>query len=175
MRAVIFRKMLTLVEKYPLPIVSRLEVLILMKITARAFGKKPKRILFAKNPLGVYALFTKECMKKETDRKHLYKITRRIGNQIRQISGFTEDADLQRLIFLLYRNIGIRMTGSLEEIWVEECYFSHHYSPANCAFISAMDRGIVEGLLGGGRLAFTQRLTQGCDRCRACYEKGKGK
>ena len=84
------------------------------------------------------------------------------------MTGFSKKEDLERLVFYLYSNIGIKMTGHLPgEITIPVCYFSKVYTPDQCRTMSLMDWGIISGICGGGRLVFTDRLTQGCGRCRA--------
>ena len=101
------------------------------------------------------------CM--PADRDRLFEQARRTGARIRRVTGFTEDEDIRRLIFYLYRNISIQMHGSLPgEIEVTDCYFSRLYSPRQCSLMSCVDSGIMSGVHDGGRLKFTQRITQGC-------------
>ena len=57
------------------------------------------------------------------------------------------------------------------EIVVTDCYFSRFYTPEQCAVMSSVDSGIIAGLCGGGTLTFTERITEGCRRCRACFSK----
>lgn len=54
---------------------------------------------------------------------------------------------------------------------IPHCSFSSAYSPETCRVMSAMDAGIISGILGGGRLEFFQRKTEGCPCCRAFYQK----
>ena len=56
-----------------------------------------------------------------------------------------------------------------ETVTIRRCFFAAHYPPEVCRFMSAMDEGIVAGLCGG-RLVFSQRLTEGADCCRARIE-----
>ena len=35
--------------------------------------------------------------------------------------------------------------------------------------VSGLDEGLLAGLAGDGRLVFTERLTEGADRCRARF------
>lgn len=60
------------------------------------------------------------------------------------------------------------------EITVPECYFSRYYTPEQCAIMSFVDSGIIAGICGttdpaSGYLLFTERITEGCGRCRACF------
>ncbi|MBP3880378.1 MAG: hypothetical protein J6D46_08685 [Lachnospiraceae bacterium] len=57
---------------------------------------------------------------------------------------------------------------------VTSCPFSTLYSPFMCAFIGAMDDGIVSGIFGEGHFRFTGRITEGCGVCRASLVTGRG-
>ena len=102
----------------------------------------------------------------------LYKQAYIVGRCMRLLTGFTDQADIERLIFYLYRNIRITMLGRLPgAIHVPDCYFNRFYSPKHCAVMSCVDSGIIAGLNKGGRLRFTQRLTEGYDCCKACFSE----
>lgn len=150
---------------------ARLQLQILLLATAKGFGRKGKCILFSGDALKAYAKFSKACMQTETDRKKLYRVAYRLGRKIRLITGFTDQEDLARLVYFLYRNIGITMSGELPGvICVSECYFSKIYSERECRCISAMDAGIIAGICGNGKLYFTERITGGCNHCTAVFE-----
>lgn len=148
----------------------RMEIRILTRLTARAFGVPvPRGAAKDADPLEAYAAFTRSCMERGTaDEERLYRMAYRLGRRIRRVSGLKRTKDVQRLVFLLYRNIGIDMSGRLpEEIRVPRCYFSGSYSPEHCRIMSAVDSGVVAGIWGGGCLEFSQRLTEGCPYCIA--------
>lgn len=122
--------------------------------------------------LAAYAAYTTACISglsgSAAGKKRILQCAYRLGRRIRRITGFTRKEDLERLIFYLYSNIGIKMTGHLPgEIIIPACYFSNIYTPDQCRTMSLMDWGVISGICGGGRLLFTERLTQGCGRCRA--------
>ena len=76
--------------------------------------------------------------------------------------------DVMELGQICYRAIGVEMQGDAEgNVTVNGCYFSQFYSGPVCDVISALDDGIFSGLLGGGRLAFSERITEGRPYCRA--------
>lgn len=172
MRARIFKKFLASFEKYTPSIIKRLQIQILLCATARAFDRPGKMVchLSADRALAAYAAYTRDCVEtRAVAGKRIYQSAYRLGRLVRRISGFTESADLERLVFYLYSNIGIRVTGQLPgEIVIPACYFSSLYTPRLCRIMSLMDWGIIAGICGGGKLVFTQRLTQGCGSCRAC-------
>ena len=177
MREKICRGLLALLEKHTPAWIAALEIQILLCATARAFGRKGQavRLRDPGRALSSYAAFTRKCLQESPARpKEIYREAWRLGNTLRRLTGFTRAEDLQRLVFYLYRNIGIDMAGDLPgEIRVSRCFFSRFYTPGDCARMSWMDAGVIAGICGSGRLVFTERLTNGCSRCRACFtQKG---
>ena len=173
MRACLFRKVLGKLEQHTPDFLRSLEIQILLNLTARAFhayGMSIRRMQ-ADTALEKYAQFTVSCMNSgKADPAALYRSAFAAGRLLRLISGFQDPADLQRLVFYLYRNIRITMTGELPGgMIVPDCYFSRFYTPKQCAVMSLMDSGIIAGLFGEGRLKFTARLTSGCEACKACF------
>lgn len=152
-----------------------LQIQILADLAADSFGCG--RISIPKNSperaLKKYAKYTVSCMEtQEADPDRLFRDAARLGAKIRRLSGLTDKRDLQRLVFLLYRNIYITMKGELPgEISVTDCYFSRIYSPEQCRLMSFVDSGIISGIFGGGRLRFSQRITEGCECCMAAFSK----
>lgn len=172
MRERFFKGMLGFLESHPSKIIARAEIQILFRATAKAFEKRGCCVLFSKDPLKEYALFTAACMETPADRGRLYAVSLTLGRKIRKVTGFTDASLLKRLVFLLYRNIGITMTGQLPGmVTVTACYFAGVYSKEQCSFISAMDAGIIAGICGDGTLAFSKRITEGCKQCTACFRK----
>jgi hypothetical protein len=55
-------------------------------------------------------------------------------------------------------------------VTVRRCSLADRYTPEVCRFMSAMDEGLVAGLCGG-RLAFSERLTEGSGRCRGRIDR----
>ena len=153
--------------------IASFEIQILMDTTARAFGVKGKRVWNdpPQKALHEYMKFTIFCMQlAETDPDRLYAESFRTGSLIRRITGFKALRDVEELVFYLYGNIGIAMDGRLPgEIQVYRCFFSRYYSPDQCALMSAVDDGMTAGIAGGGRLHFSERLTEGGRTCRAVF------
>lgn len=176
MRAYVFKKLLDRWEWNAPKHFRLMQIRILANMTAKAFDVPPVRISAssANRALVKYGAFTKRCLRSGTaDPKRLYCVSYELGSRIRRMSGFTEKEDLQRLVFFLYRNIGITMEGSIPgEVVISKCFFSQGYTPAQCALISFIDSGIVAGLCGGGKLVFFRRITEGCGQCKACFYKG---
>ena len=177
MRADWTRAVLTRLEKHTPERVRSLEIQILSDLTARAF-QIPGRTLWnkpAELALRLYAAFTVSCMdEREADPDILYREAYAVGSRLRSLTGLSGKQDAERLVFYLYRNIGITMAGELPgEITVPECFFARFYTPRQCAVMSAVDTGIIAGICGGGRLHFTQRITEGCGMCRASFIEGR--
>lgn len=114
MRAQLFRAVLSRWEEKIPDWVQRIQLQILLNATAEGFGAKSIRIwhLPASEGLNAYGMFTKDCMKgQKTSPQRLYEVSCRLGARLRSVTGFTESADLEKLVFFLYRGIGITMTG----------------------------------------------------------------
>ena len=72
---------------------------------------------------------------------------------------------------ILYQGLGVDFRGSADgQIVIRRCSFAAVYTPRVCALVSALDRGLLAGLAGGGELRFAQRLTEGACCCRAYLE-----
>ena len=171
MRARLFRWLLHRWERHTPEIVRRIQLQILMNVTAKAFQAPPKRLWTRtwRKGLREYAEYTLDCSRRmDADSERLYALSYALGDKLRRATGFTEASDLRRLVFWLYRGIGIAMSGELPgEIAVSNCFFSEYYVPPVCALMSNMDSGIVGGVMGGCRLVFSQRITEGKLCCRA--------
>ena len=185
LRACLFRFLLLCLEKHRPQIFDCLVIRILMNTTAAAFRTDPVPVPVrpggAAKALDTYASFTKHCLEnlhltQPADRERLFErlfhYSLALGRKVRALTGLTDSCDLQRLVFLLYRCIGIRMNGQLPgTVTVAECFFSRFYTPAQCALMSGMDSGITAGICGSGKLRFHQRITQGCAVCRAYTQR----
>lgn len=154
----------------------KIELQLLMNLTARALNKPAQRIWTLPNEkaLQVYAEYTCGHLGGNPDEALWQRINDkayRMGKRLRKIFHLRDTADIARFIFLLYRNIGIQMEGNIPgKICVTKCYFSSHYTPAICQVASALDDGIIKGLAGGGKLQFQQRITEGCKCCLATFK-----
>ena len=155
----------------------RIELQQLMDLTARAFRKPGKRVwtLPPDKGLEVYAGYTAGHLREGVDAELLRRMNLeayRVGKRLRRIFRIRTQEQAESLIFSLYKNIGIDMSGSIPgDIYVSRCYFCRHYTPEVCLAASALDEGIISGLAGKGALSFSQRLTDGCSCCRARFIK----
>ncbi len=186
MRAGITRKLLDRFERGSSARLQRMQLQILADLAARSFGQARIRIrqLPPEEGLAAYAKYSRRCMERfaaganvfpGADAARVYEEARALGERVRRLSGLTDPEDLRRLVFLLYRNIGITMQGSLPgEIVISRCYFSDFYTPDQCALMSRTDAGIISGIMGGGTLQFQQRITEGCSCCHAQFRNERG-
>lgn len=159
---------------------ANLELRILMRQTAKAFGVDSPKTARCSTPelLKAYAQFTaKEAMqaiqhgdKLETLHQKLYQMTYTLGSRLRRLLNPKDEKECFSVITLLYRNIGIQICEeSPGTVCVRKCYFSGFYTPEICSVISAIDQGIFAGIYQGGKLTFHERITEGCDVCRADF------
>ena len=125
-----------------------------------------------------YALFTSEQAQKlitskgdiETVKDSLFVSARRLGQELRQRLHITKPEDIIMASRMIYKYLKIDMhTDGQEGIRIDKCFFSRYYSDSVCRIISALDAGLAEGLSGGGKLEFYERITQGYPCCKARF------
>lgn len=153
----------------------RIELQLLMNLTAKAFGEPSQRIWTRSNgeALRLYAEFTGSQLREGADDQLLQRMNSealKMGRLLRRLFLIRSEDRAQRLLVALYRNIGITISwNGQEHLCFHRCYFSHHYTSAACLAASALDDGIIRGILGktNGRLHFSQRITEGCPCCLA--------
>jgi hypothetical protein len=162
-----------------LPAFIRQEILkTLFEATAEAFGCPAPAYdrLSYDEYLQAYALFTREqaecALRAGGDisglQARLYRNAYPLGEKLRRWFGVDTMEEVMELGQILYRAIGVEMRGFPQGgVTVSRCYFSAYYSAPVCGLISALDDGVFSGLSGGGRLAFSERLTEGSTCCRA--------
>jgi hypothetical protein len=156
----------------------------LFATTAAGFGRPvpPLEGLDADALLRRYALFTSEqaeaALRDGQDlpalQDRLERGTRALGARLR--AGLrlrsTEDAMAAARVVYGLLDIDFRGTGN-GEITVRRCPFSEVYSAEVCRLVGALDSGLLAGLSGGGRLEFTQRITEGAPCCLARLHPGR--
>lgn len=161
----------------------RIQLQLLMNLTARAIGQPTKRLWTRSNAhaLQAYAEYTCHHLSSGVDEPLLRRMNSEayhMGRMLRRLLFIRNRAAAERLIIALYRNIGINLSFSdRQQICFRSCYFSRFYSPAVCLAASALDDGIIRGLTGqsASRLSFTQRITEGCNCCRATFQPSNKK
>ncbi|MBP1768225.1 MAG: hypothetical protein H6P98_2340 [Candidatus Aminicenantes bacterium] len=169
---------LTIVElHFPSPL-KRRALRELFSATALAFGVEtpPTGGLSHEQMLTAYALFTKAESEKLWAENgdqgaiegRLFENARVLGAKLRRKFHVRSRDEAIRLSCVLYRCLGITFEGRPDgAINISECAFSRYYTGRVCRLISALDAGVAAGLSGGGRLEFSQRITEGHDSCRA--------
>jgi len=150
----------------------------LFSATAQAFGVDLPltRGLSARRLLQAYALFTKEESERlwaekrdqsEVERR-LFRNASDLGAKLRGRFRVRSRDDIIRLSRILYKILGISFEGRPDgQVIIRDCAFSRFYTGRVCRLISALDAGAAAGISGGGKLEFTQRMTEGHDCCRA--------
>jgi hypothetical protein len=160
--------------------VKRQALVLLFRATAAAFRAEMPRLagLSREQCLLAYARFTadqaEEALRRDGDlselQARLYQQAYRLGRTPGWLLRVRSVDDVMVLGRSLYDVLDIDFEGSDNgEITISRCYFSSVYSPEVCRVMSAMDRGLLAGLAGGGELAFSQRITEGHGCCRARF------
>ena len=153
----------------------RIELQLLMNLTAHALDQKSQRIWTLPNAeaLRVYAEYTSSNLQAGADEALLERMhteAYKMGRLLRRLFLINNEARAQQLIVALYRNIGIKLSfESSNQLCFHSCYFSRFYTPQACKAASALDDGIIRGILGmeSEHLHFSQRITEGCKYCKA--------
>jgi hypothetical protein len=165
-------------------IVKRQALVQLFRATAAAFQADMPRLsgLSREQCLLAYARFTadqaEEALRQGGDlselQERLYRNAYRLGRTPGWLLRVRSVDDVMALGRSLYDILDTDFEGSVSgsgsgEITIRRCYFSSYYSPEVCQVMSAMDRGLLAGLAGGGELMFSQRITEGHPCCRARF------
>jgi hypothetical protein len=161
--------------------IRRRKLEMLVRATADAFQTVPPSTvgLSVDECLAMYARFTREEAEKSMARgdeaevrSRLFQNALGIGREFRRQFRL-KDADVMRMGALVYRMLGIDFRGEPDGSMVmTRCFFSDFYSSPVCQLISSLDEGLLVGLAGGGRLVFSQRITEGHECCRAFLDMG---
>jgi len=160
--------------------VKRNALVWLFRATAAAFGCVTPTLqgLSREQCLSAYTMFTTdhaEAALTSSDglaalQERLYGSAYRLGRVPGRLLCVRSVADVMTLGHFLYGILDIEFAGSGSgEIAIPRCHFSSFYSPEVCRLMSAMDRGLLAGLAGGGELVFWQRITEGQSCCRARF------
>lgn len=163
--------------------VKKAQLRLLFKATSDAFqAPLPRRTrLNHQALLEAYASFTaQETLRLQANdaeltqaKQRLYDNAFALGARLRTVLKISP-SDAFLLIQLLYRNMEIELSGELPgTIVVSRCFFCKYYSPFVCEFISALDSGIMAGVVGEGGLVFSERITEGFEACKAVFMTGE--
>jgi hypothetical protein len=148
----------------------------LARLAAQAFNAPaPKMPIWSHaHALQTFAIFTAKQSKRPRPNAgpQLFAQARTVGKLLRKLFRPRDHKELIRVAAWAYALLGMDLqAGPKNTVIIRRCYFSRHYTPSACRFMSQMDSGFFVGL-GAGRLAFDQRLTQGALCCRARILKG---
>ncbi|NPV09301.1 MAG: hypothetical protein HPY83_15245 [Anaerolineae bacterium] len=172
--------LLALLSAYTPQWVRRRQLVRLLQVTAEAFEVPlPTQRRSCPELLEDYAALTArqaaEALRSGQDlapiRERLYRGARGMGCDLRHWLHVRTPTQVMAAARLAYRALGIDLKGFPDgSIVVSRCCFARHYSPEVCRLISALDAGLLAGLSGGGRLEFSQRITEGAACCLARLE-----
>ena len=167
---------------YAPPAIKKIVLQKLYRATSRAFDVAPPAGLSRLSHAALlesYAAFTKH----EADRvlpdpgraalveERLYRETRVLGDHLRRALRLRTPGEIMVASKILYAALGIDFEGREPgEVTIRRCYFSRFYTAGICRLMSSADAGVAAGLSGGGRLAFSQRITEGAAVCLARLE-----
>jgi hypothetical protein len=157
--------------------VARAALRRLYEATASAFGREAEHVdgLDARALLERYASFTIRCaeqaMGDDSDpvvSHRMWENAHALGASLRRLLGVRTRGEALRAARIAYRMIGIDLRADpLGRVTVDRCAFAEWYSPQVCILMSCMDAGLIAGLTDGGRLSFSERITEGRPRCLA--------
>ena len=100
--------------------------------------------------------------------ERLFDEARALGEAMRRALRLRTGRDILAASRVVYAALGIDFEGrETGEAVIRRCYFSRFYTAGICKLMSSADAGAAAGLSGGGRLVFSQRITQGAEACLA--------
>jgi len=170
---------LFLLERYLPGPIRRRTFRDLVGLTAEAFGVDMPAIdrLPQDEAVAAFARFSRAEVDRalaaggtsEAIRGELHRRAREMGETVRRRLGIDTREDVIRALRLLYAAIGIEFEEDVQsgDVTIRRCAFSDLYTPVTCAFMSAVDGGLADGLSGGATLVFAERITEGAPCCRA--------
>jgi hypothetical protein len=150
----------------------------LFDATASAFGRDPVDVrgLAHRELLERYAAFTIGCAERiladlpaaDAASDRMWRSAYALGESLRRRLGVRTRGEALRAARIAYRMIGIDLRADEHgTVVVDRCAFAGWYSPRVCHLMSSLDAGLIAGLTQGGRLTFSERITEGRPRCLA--------
>lgn len=101
----------------------------------------------------------------------LTQATCELGRVLRHELHITNPNDALIALEVLYAALGVKWHNTEEgTVTVRRCQFSRLYTPQICQLMSAMDQGLVDGITNGGKLTWSERITEGLPCCRGRIE-----
>lgn len=170
---------LKILEIYAPPGIKKRILRELYLATARAFGAPPPRGLSRLSHAALlesYASFTgsqtervlQDAKRTALVAERLYLNARALGERLKRALRLRTTGEVLAVSRILYAALGIDFEGREPgEVIIRRCYFSRFYTADICRVMSSADAGVAAGLSGSGSLAFSQRITEGGDVCRA--------
>lgn len=106
--------------------------------------------------------------------QRLFDMAYGYGKWLRCAFGVVSTEDAMAAARVLYAMLGIDFTGDARgAITVSRCFFSCVYTPDVCKLMLALDAGMLAGLSDGGKLVFSQRITEGYPCCQARLDRAE--
>jgi hypothetical protein len=157
----------------------------LFAVTADAFGSPAPALagLGEDELLRRYARFTagqaEAAIRDGRDlaalQRRLEAAARALGTGLRARLRLATTQDAMDAARVAYRLLGIDFAGTAAgQVTIRRCFFSDLYSVQVCRLAGALDAGLLAGLSGGGRLEFSQRITESAPCCLAQLGPGTG-
>ncbi len=161
------------------PFVRRIGIRRLFRLTAGAFGVPVPTCAARRNArlLRNFATFTRDeaarLATRPADAEGVRSVLRSqamvMGIDLSRAFGIRNRREGEFLLRIVYRAIGIELSAEDGAITVDRCGFASFYDEGTCRLISGLDEGLMAGILGEGRLEFTERLTAGRERCAGTF------
>ena len=169
---------LVVLHLYVPPSVRRSALEEVLRITADAFGcgVPPLSPMSHQERLRQYAAFTRNRAIEVTSAGRdpsalagrLWRNAHGLGSMLRHRLRIRTTQEALAAARVIYRILDIDFHGTGRgDVVIGRCSFSAIYPPEVCRIMSALDAGLLAGLTGGGRLAFSARITEGHARCLA--------
>ena len=106
-------------------------------------------------------------------RETLFTVGSQLGKETRLKLGANYSFnDLIRSAKVLYRILGIsfnleKISNGTASLTINRCALAKDYSELTCQVLSATDEGVISGLNPNITMSFTQKMTSGCQVCKA--------
>jgi len=175
-----FKPFLKILELYIPEFIKRNQIKKLFKIAADAFNTEQPLVigLSFKECLESFAVFTNDETQRAISsgkdihgiKTSLYNHAYDFGHDLQRKLNIKTLEESLKIVEILYKVIGIDFHASTHgEITISECYFSKFYSLSVCKIISSLDIGLIDGLSGGKKIEFSNRITDGYKCCKAYF------
>lgn len=153
----------------------------LFRLTADAFQTEMPSLrgLNFRECLSLYAFFSREQAERylegrgpiEEVKSRLFQNSFVFGKNLRKSLHIISRQDSVAALKMIYKlmEVDFQYDGQGEFI-VRQCFYSNYYTAEVCMLISAMDQGLAAGISAGGKLYFTQRITDGSGCCKGVFK-----